>query len=441
MGGRKRPTITNPRSVSARVIGDVLSGHSLSESIPKHSAEIADPRDSGLVQEIAYGVMRNFMQLDALSRRLLSKPLKSRDRDIAALILIGLYQLLYLRVADHAAVHETAGAAKQLGKKWAVGLINGVLRNFQRQQESLLKAIADQPEVAYDMPRWLLDALREQWPDEWQSRVRALNQRPPMSLRVNLAKHALADYQQSLREMDITAQTIPYIESGLTLQQPMDVTRLPGFEQGWVSVQDGAAQLAAELLDPQPGEHVLDACAAPGGKSCHILERQPTVRLTAVDLSAERLQRVEENLARLDQQADLVVGDAANPEGDWAERQYQRILLDVPCSATGVIRRHPDIKQLRRASDIPALVKLQGEILRAVWPLLEVGGRMLYVTCSILADENHRQLSRFLAEQPDARALPMEVACGEACDVGRQILPGEAGMDGFFYAALVKQPQ
>ncbi|MCG7981924.1 MAG: 16S rRNA (cytosine(967)-C(5))-methyltransferase RsmB [Candidatus Thiodiazotropha lotti] len=433
--------MTNPRSASARVIEDVLSGHSLSEAIPKHSAEITDPRDSGLVQEIAYGVMRNFMQLDALSRRLLSKPLKSRDRDVAALILIGLYQLLYLRVADHAAVHETAGAAKPLGKKWAVGLINGVLRNFQRQQESLLKAIADQPEVAYDMPLWLLDALREQWPDEWQSRVRALNQRPPMSLRVNLAKASLADYQQRLQEMGIAAETIPYIESGLTLQQPMDVTRLPGFEQGWVSVQDGAAQLAAELLDPQPGEHVLDACAAPGGKSCHILERQPTVRLTAVDLSAERLQRVEENLTRLDQQAEVVVGDAAHPQGDWAERQYDRILLDVPCSATGVIRRHPDIKQLRRASDIPALVKLQGEILSAVWPLLKVGGRMLYVTCSILADENHRQLSRFLAEQPDAQVLPLEVEWGEASDLGRQILPGVGGMDGFFYAALVKQPQ
>ncbi|MCG8010151.1 MAG: 16S rRNA (cytosine(967)-C(5))-methyltransferase RsmB [Candidatus Thiodiazotropha weberae] len=441
MGGRKRPPMTNPRSASARVIEDVLSGHSLSESIPKHSAEITDPRDSGLVQEIAYGVMRNFMQLDALSRRLLSKPLKSRDRDVAALILIGLYQLLYLRVADHAAVHETAGAAKPLGKKWAVGLINGVLRNFQRQQESLLKAIADQPEVAYDMPLWLLDILREQWPDEWPSRVRALNQRPPMSLRVNLAKASLADYQQRLQEMGIVAEIIPYIESGLTLQQPMDVTRLPGFEQGWVSVQDGAAQLAAELLDPQPGEHVLDACAAPGGKSCHILERQPTVRLTAVDLSAERLQRVEENLTRLDQQAEVVVGDAAHPQGDWAERQYDRILLDVPCSATGVIRRHPDIKQLRRASDIPALVKLQGEILSAVWPLLKVGGRMLYVTCSILADENHRQLSRFLAEQPDAQVLPLEVEWGEASDLGRQILPGVDGMDGFFYAALVKQPQ
>ncbi|MET0036519.1 MAG: 16S rRNA (cytosine(967)-C(5))-methyltransferase RsmB [Candidatus Thiodiazotropha lotti] len=433
--------MTNPRSASARVIEDVLSGHSLSESIPKHSAEITDPRDGGLVQEIAYGVMRNFMQLDALSRRLLSKPLKSRDRDVAALILIGLYQLLYLRVADHAAVHETAGAAKPLGKKWAVGLINGVLRNFQRQQESLLKAIADQPEVAYDMPLWLLDILREQWPDEWPSRVRALNQRPPMSLRVNLAKASLADYQQRLQEMGIVAEIIPYIESGLTLQQPMDVTRLPGFEQGWVSVQDGAAQLAAELLDPQPGEHVLDACAAPGGKSCHILERQPTVRLTAVDLSAERLQRVEENLTRLDQQAEVVVGDAAHPQGDWAERQYDRILLDVPCSATGVIRRHPDIKQLRRASDIPALVKLQGEILSAVWPLLKVGGRMLYVTCSILADENHRQLSRFLAEQPDAQVLSLEVEWGEASDLGRQILPGVDGMDGFFYAALVKQPQ
>jgi 16S rRNA (cytosine967-C5)-methyltransferase len=380
------------------------------------------------------------MQLDALSRRLLSKPLKSKDQDVAALILIGLYQLLHLRVADHAAVHETAGAAKQLGKKWAVGLINGVLRNFQHQQEHLLKSIAEQPEVTYDLPVWLLEKLRKQWPEGWQARVRALNERPPMSLRVNLTKMPLPDYQQLLREAGIEAVAIPHTEAGLTLAQPLDVANLPGFEQGWVSVQDGAAQLAATLLDAQPGQQLLDACAAPGGKSCHILERQPTVALTALDLSAERLLRVEENLSRLDLRAEVVAGDAAQPEGAWANRRYDRILLDVPCSATGVIRRHPDIKQLRRASDIPALVKLQGEILKAVWPLLKVAGRMLYVTCSVLADENHRQLTRFLAEQPDAKVLDLAVEWGEACEVGRQILPGQDGMDGFFYAALVKQP-
>jgi 16S rRNA (cytosine967-C5)-methyltransferase len=433
--------MTNPRSVAARVIQGVLTGQSLSETIPKYSAAITDPRDSGLVQEMVYGVMRNFMQLDALSRRLLSKPLKSKDLDIAALILIGLYQLRYLRVADHAAVHETAGAAKQLGKKWAVGLVNGVLRNFQRQQESLLKSIAGPPEVTYEMPLWLLKTLQKQWPDEWQKPVRALHERPPMSLRVNLAKNSLADYQQILQKAGIVAVTIPYTEAGLTLDQPLDVTHLPGFEQGWVSVQDGAAQLAAELLDTQPGQQVLDVCAAPGGKSCHILERQATAQLTAVDLSVERLQRVDENLARLDLQANVVEGDAANPQGGWADRQYDRILLDVPCSATGVIRRHPDIKQLRRASDIPTLVKLQGEILSAVWPLLKVGGRMLYVTCSILSEENDRQLARFLAKQSDAQALPLGVEWGEARQVGRQILPGEHDMDGFFYAALVKQPQ
>ncbi|MEJ2621257.1 MAG: 16S rRNA (cytosine(967)-C(5))-methyltransferase RsmB [Candidatus Thiodiazotropha sp.] len=431
--------MSNPRSLAARVIEGLLNGQSLSETIPKYLAGISDPRDSSLVQEIAYGVMRHFVQLDALSRRLLSKPLKNKDRDVAALILIGLYQLLYLRVADHAAVHETAGAAKQLGKKWAVGLINGVLRSFQRQQESLLKAVAEQPEVTYELPVWLLEKLRRQWPDGWQARVRALNERPPMSLRVNLTQQSLADYRQILQQAGIEAAAIPYTEAGLTLAQPIDVAKLPGFECGWVSVQDGAAQLAAALLDAQPAQQVLDACAAPGGKSCHILERQPTVELTALDLSAERLLRVEENLQRLELRAEVVVGDAAHPEGAWANRLYDRILLDVPCSATGVIRRHPDIKQLRRASDIPTLVKLQGEILRAVWPLLKVGGRMVYVTCSVLADENHHQLVRFLAEQADAKAIQLEVEWGEACEVGRQILPGQDGMDGFFYAALVKQ--
>lgn len=438
MARQKRPASKNPRSVAAKVIKGVLQGHSLSELLPQYLDQLADQRDVALVQEIAYGVMRNYQQLDALSKRLLERSLKPKDKDLEALILIGLYQLLHLRVADHAAVHETAAAAKQLGKQWAVGLINGVLRNFQRRQQALLNEVEAEPEVQYALPEWLLAGLRQQWPDNWGQRAVALNSRPPMSLRVNLGEKSRHVYQQRLAELGIAATPIPQVESGLTLEKPVDVSQLPGFEEGWVSVQDGAAQLAAELLDPKAGDQVLDACAAPGGKSCHLLEREPALKLTAVDLSPERLQRVEENLSRLHLQADVVVGDASRPQGAWAEKRYDRILLDVPCSATGVIRRHPDIKLLRRASDIGHLVKLQGEILSAIWPLLLAGGRMLYVTCSILAEENERQLRRFLDEQSDAREQPLDVSWGEVRSVGRQIAPGENDMDGFFYACLVK---
>ncbi|MET0041981.1 MAG: 16S rRNA (cytosine(967)-C(5))-methyltransferase RsmB, partial [Candidatus Thiodiazotropha sp. 6PLUC3] len=412
MGRRKRPTKWSPRSISAKVIQGVLAGQSLSELIPNHLARLDDPRDGGLVQEIAYGVMRNYPRLEALVKCLLERPLKNKDRDVHALILIGLYQLLYLRVADHAAVHETADAAKQLGKPWAVGLINGVLRNFQRRRVSLLNQVDGEAEVKYAMPKWLLTGLEKQWPESWQDRAKALNSRPPMSLRVNLTANSREDYQQLLQSEGIKSVRISHAPAGLTLESPLDVEQLPGFQKGWVSVQDGAAQLAAELLDLNAGQQVLDACAAPGGKSCHLLEREPGLKLTAVDLSAERLQRVEENLARLNLQAEVAVGDASKPQGAWANRHYDRILLDVPCSATGVLRRHPDIKLLRRASDINNLVQLQGEILKAIWPLLAVGGKMLYVTCSILAEENERQLQHFFSEQPDAGEHLMDVSWG-----------------------------
>jgi 16S rRNA (cytosine967-C5)-methyltransferase len=406
--------------------------------MPHHLQGLGDPRDGGLVQELGYGVMRSYPRLLALSKRLLERPLKNKDRDVEALVLIGLYQLLYLRVADHAAVHETAGAAKHLGKPWAVGLVNGVLRNFLRRREALLEEIEAQPEARYALPDWLLAALRKQWPEQWQARVEAMNSRPPMSLRVNLSIISREAYRQRLAEEGIAASTIPHTQTGLTLAQPQDVESLPGFRDGWVSVQDGAAQLAAGLLDIKAGQQVLDVCAAPGGKSCHLLEREPRVRLTSVDVNQERLLRVTENLTRLHLQAEVVRGDASRPEGPWAARIYDRIMLDVPCTATGVVRRHPDIKLLRKASDIGNLVKVQRDILRAIWPRLASGGRMLYITCSILGEENQDQLQHFLAEQSDARESPLDVAWGEERTVGRQIAPGENGMDGFFYACLVK---
>ncbi|MEW8119858.1 MAG: 16S rRNA (cytosine(967)-C(5))-methyltransferase RsmB [Candidatus Thiodiazotropha sp.] len=429
----------DPRLVSAFVIQKVLAGRSLSELLPQYLDQLEDSRDRGLVQAICFGVMRSYLKLHFIQRQLMAKPLKSKDRDIEALILIGLYQLLYLRVGDHAAVHETAGAANKLRKRWAVGLINGVLRNFQRQREGLIEALEVEPEARYAMPGWLLHALQTQWPESWRQRVEALNSHPPMSLRVNRQDSSRDDYLDLLRKNGIGAEPIPLVESGINLTKAMDVESLPGFARGRVSVQDGAAQLAAGLLGLQPGQQVLDACAAPGGKSCHMLEMEPEIELTALDSDSERLRRVSDNLSRIGLQASLQLGDAANPSGSWARQCYDRILLDLPCSATGVIRRHPDIKYLRRETDIFNLVKLQNKILNAVWQLLKPGGVMLYATCSILPQENEMQLQQFLARQADAMEDVMDVTWGEARCVGRQIAPGLDGLDGFYYARLIKR--
>ncbi|MCU7905577.1 MAG: 16S rRNA (cytosine(967)-C(5))-methyltransferase RsmB [Candidatus Thiodiazotropha sp. (ex Epidulcina cf. delphinae)] len=431
----------NPRVVAARVVQAVLAGRSLTELLPNQLAQLDDARDRGLIQEISYGVMRVYPRLLVLERRLMSKPLKPKDRDIEALILIGLYQLLYLRVAEHAAVHETAGAAKKLGKGWAVGLINGVLRSFLRHRESLLETLASDPEARYALPQWLLLALSAQWPAVWQERAMALNGHPPMSLRVNRRINSRDEYLALLKANGMAARPIPLADAGLNLEKAVDVESLPGFREGRVSVQDGAAQLAAGLLGLEAGQQVLDACAAPGGKSCHMLELAPALNLTALDLDPVRLERVRENLVRLRLRAEVQQGDAAVPHGAWRERRYDRILLDVPCSATGVIRRHPDIKYLRRESDIADMARLQARILRAVWPCLKPGGVMLYATCSILPQENELQLQGFLASQADALEQPIEALWGEARAVGRQIAPGAGEMDGFYYALLVKRPR
>jgi len=426
------------RLLASRLLAEVLAGRSLSEAGSRLLPGLPDPRDRALAQELCYGVMRWYPRLDHLLGLLLRKPLKAREREVKALLLIGLYQIIYLRVADHAAVHATTEAAKRLRKPWAPGLINGVLRNFQRRREALLAQLDGDDSSRYAMPGWLLGRLRAIWPGSWQERIAALNERPPMSLRVNCARTTRAAYLGRLTEAGLEARPLPLNPCGLVLERPLDVERLPGFGQGLCSVQDGGAQLAAPLLAPRPGQRVLDACAAPGGKTAHLLESVAPLQLTALDLDPQRLERVGEGLQRLGLEAELAVGDAARPQGPWAQRQYDRILLDLPCSATGVMRRHPDIKFLRQARDIPPLVKKQGQILHAIWPLLRPGGVLLYVTCSILPEENEEQLTAFLAQHPDAREQALEVGWGEPRAVGRQIAPGEQEMDGFYYARLGK---
>jgi 16S rRNA (cytosine967-C5)-methyltransferase len=345
-----------------------------------------------------------------------------------------------MRVADHAAVTETVEAAKALNKPWATGLVNGVLRRFQREQDKLLAKLAENPVAQNAYPAWLRDTIKAAWPEQWQAIIEASNQRPPMSLRVNLRHQSRDNYAERLNSEGIASSSISDAPTALILERPQDVLELPGFQNGDISVQDAGAQIAAGLLDLQPGQQVLDACAAPGGKSCHILEIEPELAsLVSLDVDAHRLERVKENLQRLKLSAELYQGDASAPAGDWAKRQYDRILLDVPCSATGVIRRHPDIKCLRRKEDIPALVALQSQILDAIWPLLTPGGKLLYCTCSVLPDENDAQVAQFLQRQPDAQEHPIKADWGHARRCGRQILPGEQTMDGFYYALLEKQ--
>ncbi|HKJ09530.1 MAG TPA: 16S rRNA (cytosine(967)-C(5))-methyltransferase RsmB [Gammaproteobacteria bacterium] len=418
----------------------VADGQSLAAALPALLERVADTRERPLAQELAYGTLRWYPRLTALVGQLLQRPLKPRDQDIHALLLVGVYQLAYLAMPAHAAVHETVETARALGKPWAAKLVNGVLRNFQRRESELVTALDRDPVTRLAHPGWLLESFRHDWPADWEALAAANNARPPLCLRVNTRRLDRPAYLAALAQAGIDAVAMPHAPEGVELSEPMAVERLPGYAEGWFSVQDGAAQQAAHLLDPQAGMGVLDACAAPGGKTAHMLERQPELaRLTAIDMDPARLQRVGENLQRLGLEAQLVAGDAAAPDSWWDGDSYQRILLDAPCSATGVIRRHPDIKVLRRRADIPRLVDQQRRLLEALWSLLAPGGMLLYATCSVVADENADQVERFLATHPDAREWPIDAPWGRACQCGRQILPGQDGMDGFYYARLVKR--
>jgi 16S rRNA (cytosine967-C5)-methyltransferase len=394
--------------------------------------------ERALTQELCYGVLRYYPRLAYLAARLLNKPLKRKDLDVQQLILIGLYQLIYLKVPAHAAVAETVAATRLLGKDWAAGLVNALLRGFQRGAVQLLAQADADPVARYAHPHWWLAQLQSDWPAHWQDILDANNQRPPMTLRVNARRGSRDDYAAQLQAAGIIAHPVPPAPQALTLEKPVDVTQLPGFSGGAVSVQDAAAQLAAPLLNLAPGQRVLDACAAPGGKTAHLLESEPLLQVQALDSDAQRLTRVQETLARLQLAADLRHGDAASPQDWWDGKAFDRILLDAPCSGSGVIRRHPDIKLLRTAQDIVTLAQQQRRLLDALWPLLAQGGILLYATCSVLMAENQHNLAQFLAAHSDACEQPIGADWGHAQTPGRQLLPGENGMDGFYYARLMK---
>ncbi len=427
----------NTRQVAARVLTRVLQdGQSLTAALDAALPSVELDKDRAFVQALCYGVCRYFYRLDFILSELLTKPLK--DSEVKSLALVGLYQLNYMRVKSYAAVSETVLATRK--KPWAKALINALLRSYLRDQVSLEQKADTMQWSAISHPKWLVKQIELDWPEQAQSVFVENNQQPPMALRVNLSRISQADYLQQLTEKGIEATAVDFCPSAIVLKQSVGVDLLPGFAKGLVSVQDVAAQLAAGLLNVQAGQRVLDVCAAPGGKAAHILESQNLVkRLVAVDIDESRMLRVSENILRLNLSADLVVGDAANPEAWWDGEVFDRILLDVPCSALGVIRRHPDIKLLRKPEDIQALRDVQQRILKAVWPLLASGGVMLYATCSILKQENEQQIDVFLNEHPDAVEIPIAAEWGFAVSHGRQILPGESAMDGFYYALIKKQ--
>lgn len=430
------------RAAAARLLSQVRDrGQSLTrvlqrERLPESAA------DRALTQELVYGALRALPRLEALARLLLHRPLPSAERELQGLILIGLQQLTATRTPPHAAVAATVEASRLLGRANQAGLVNALLRRFLRERETLLAEVNQRPEVRWPLPPWLLDSLRRDWPEDWEALVEASDAHPPMCLRINRARISREDYGALLQAAGLTAQPIPACPAGLRLDRPCPTQALPGYAEGLVSVQDSGAQLAAELLDARPGMRVLDACAAPGGKTAAMLERAGgQLDLVALDQDAERLQAARDGLARLALNARLIAADAACPDPDWSTPPFARILLDAPCSATGVIRRHPDIKWLRRPEDIPALCAQQARLLDALWPLLEPGGRLLYATCSLLAAENQAQIAAFLARTPGARDCPLDLPEARHCAPGYQLLPSSGGSDGFYYALLEKAEQ
>ena len=430
------------RAAAAQVVDAVItSGKSLDTALPAHEAQVAR-EDRALLRLLCYGTLRHHWRLQYWIGQLLDKPLKPKDGVINALLAIGLYQLTETRIPDHAVVSQTVEASRLLRRPKLAGLLNAVMRRFLR--EDVASTVPDIAEAAHDHPQWLIDAIQNDWPEHGDAILAANNARAPMWLRVDASRATARDYVQMLQDSGLAAEAFDAIDGAVRLIEPAPVEELPGFADGLVSVQDAAAQLAAPWLLQGDGRRVLDACAAPGGKSGHLLELGGTkIDLTCLDRDAKRLEAVADNLGRLGRSATLVCGDASTPQAWWDGTMFDAILLDAPCSATGVIRRHPDIKLLRRASDIAPLADLQSSLLDSAWPLLAPGGRLLYVTCSVLAAENDGVLRPFIEATADAReddALQnnniRDLMQRKAC--GFQVLPGTAEMDGFYYACLEK---
>jgi 16S rRNA (cytosine967-C5)-methyltransferase len=412
------------------LISVVENGRSLDASFP---AEITP-----LGKQITYGVLREFFRLDYLTNSLLKKPLQTKHLDLELLLFCGIYSIQSLNRPSHASVNAVVDTTRLLKKEWAKGLINAVLRNYIRKRDQIDLIPEDNIEATTNHPAWLLDKFNDAWPDHIQQIIQANNQKPPMVLRVNQLKSDRNTYLEKLSKEDIGSKPGLLVESSIILDKPCPVIELPGFKEGFISVQDEASQVVANLLVTKKGDRVLDACAAPGGKTCHLLESNPDIHLTANDKAEDRMGSIKENLERLNLKCQLTAGDLLDLSGTT----FDKILLDAPCSATGIIRRHPDIKLLRRNTDIAKLCTMQARLLEAAWGLLEKGGEILYSTCSILPEENEDVVRKFIKQHDDAEVLPITLeavlAAGIKLPIGLQLFPTIDSHDGFYYAHLRK---
>ncbi|MBT8062643.1 MAG: 16S rRNA (cytosine(967)-C(5))-methyltransferase RsmB [Gammaproteobacteria bacterium] len=424
MSGSVQPRLLAIQAVNAVIESRQNLGEFFAHSPQDHRA---------FASHLAYGVLRWYVPLEWLAARLLNRPLKQRDRDVHYLLLTGLFQLWHKDGAEHAAVHASAECTRALDKSWATGLVNAVLRRFQRERETLLGELATKPEH-HAHPAWLLERLQADWPRRWPEITDANNHQAPLWLRANSSRISVEDTIKKLEDGGFECQRHDQAREAIRVRQAVPVEKLPGFNEGLLSVQDPAAQLAAHYLSAEAGHRVLDACAAPGGKTSHILELEPQVKLLALDRNPDRMGLINENLSRLGLQCDARCADASAPRDWWDGQSFDRILLDAPCSATGVIRRHPEIRHLRTEKQVMQSVGDQKRLLHALWPLLKSGGILVYATCSVLKEENHEQIHEFLARYPEASLC----GPGSGDGTGRQILPGEDEMDGFYYALIRK---
>jgi len=432
---RMQPTGVQPRVIATRVLDAVLHhGRSLKAELAQALPSLPDPRDRALVEAICFAVLRQPARFEAALSAWMSKPLGYRDGELKALLFAGLAQLDPLKLPAHAALASTVDAARAIGRTHQAGLVNALLRRAQREGIPAGDARAH-------WPTWLRERIATDWPQDQTTIFDASVAEPPMWLRVNRRRTTPAAYLERLKDAGIAAGLDGNVPEALRLDSPTAVAALPGFADGDVSVQDASAQLVADALSPATGTRVLDACVAPGGKAAHLLERDASLRLSAIDIDAKRLDRVVENLSRLKLggSIQLAAVDAGETAAWWDGVPFDAVLLDAPCSATGIVRRQPDVLQHRRATDLDALIATQARLLDALWTTVAPGGVLLYATCSILKAENEAQVEAFLSRTPDAQVEPLDARFGRAAGVGRQRLPGELGYDGFFYARLRKR--
>lgn len=441
---QKSPNASLMRAEAALMVRDVVKhGCSLRNKLKERAKKFPNPSDVGLFKELCFGTTRWYFKLEAICQQLLKKPLPEKHADIRCLLYVGLYQILELNIPHHACVNETVNAVKKLKKPWATKLVNKILRQFIRKQKTLL-ANLDSEQAIYAHPQWIIDTMKIDWPENWKTILKANNQRPPFTLRINQQKSTPSEYLSTLEEQNIPAIHPSQFSDAIIISKPVGTEKLPGFQDGVCSVQDLSGQMVAPLLDLAPNQYILDACAAPGSKTSHILETQPNInKLVAIDIDATRLLRVKENIQRLQLPQEIikmVLDDAAHTKQWWDGKPFDRILLDAPCSATGVIRRHPDIKLLRTLEDIQKSSQLQLLLLKSLWPLLDSKGKLLYTTCSLSRNENDQVIHQFLSETPSAKEKKLSIEGTIALKHGCQMLPSiDKGTDGFYYCLLTKK--